>query len=58
MKPPVTAEAARGESGAPPLPLELDCVSLYVPEDDPEAVMLTAKPGSVSAALLRALSAT
>lgn len=38
--------------------LELDCVSLYVPEDDQEVVMLTAKPDSVSAARLRALSAT
>lgn len=38
--------------------LELDCVSLYVPEDDQEVFMLTAKPGSVSAARLRALSAT
>ncbi|APR87298.1 putative DNA-binding protein [Minicystis rosea] len=38
--------------------IELDCVALYVPEDDQEIVMLTAKPGSVSAARLRALSAT
>lgn len=38
--------------------LELDCVSLYVPEDDHEVVMLTAKPGSVSADRLRALGAT
>ena len=36
--------------------LELDCVALYVPEDDQEVVMLTAKPGSLSAARLRALS--
>lgn len=38
--------------------LELDCVSLHVPEDDQEVFMLTAKPGSVSAARLRALIAT
>jgi transcriptional regulator with XRE-family HTH domain len=38
--------------------LELDCVSLHVPEDDQMIVMLTAQPGSVSAARLRALSAT
>jgi hypothetical protein len=37
--------------------MELDCVVLHVPEDDQEVVMLTAKPGSVSAARLRALSA-
>lgn len=37
--------------------LELDCVVLYVPEDDQEVVVLTAKPGSISAARLRALSA-
>jgi hypothetical protein len=36
--------------------MELDCVVLHVPEDDQEVVMLTARPGSVSAARLRALS--
>lgn len=35
--------------------LELDCVSLYVPEDDQEVVVFTAQPGSDSAARLRAL---
>jgi transcriptional regulator with XRE-family HTH domain len=38
--------------------LELDCVALHVPEDDQQVVMLTAKPGSESAARLRALAAT
>ncbi len=38
--------------------LELDCVVLHVPEDDQEVVMLTAKPGSLSAERLRMLSTT
>lgn len=37
--------------------LELDCVVLYVPEDDQEVFLLTAKPGSISAAGLRSLAA-
>lgn len=35
--------------------LELDCVCLYVSEDDQELCMLTAQPGSPSARQLRAL---
>ncbi len=35
--------------------LELDCVVFYVPEDDQEVCLLTARPGSESAVRLRAL---
>jgi hypothetical protein len=35
--------------------LEFDCALLYVPEDDHEVFVLSAKPGSVSAARLRSL---
>lgn len=35
--------------------IEFNCVALYVPEDDQEVVLLTAKPNSTSAARIRAL---